>query len=68
MGLLPTPAEILYMKEHINDTKVPGILASNIVCLCIAFSAVSLRFISRRLVRAEFKIDDWMIVLALVGY
>ena len=66
MGL-PTPAEIQYMKVHINDSKVSQILATNIACTLIALLAITLRFASRRLIKADRKADDWFVVIALVG-
>ncbi len=66
MGL-PTPAEIQYMSAHINDSKVGQILATNIACTLIALLAITLRFGSRRLIKADRKADDWLIIIALVG-
>lgn len=66
MSLIPTSADIEYMKNHVADTKVPGILAVNIAGLLIVLIAVALRFVSRRLVRAHYGTDDWTIVFAAV--
>lgn len=63
----PTPAQIQELKKHAHDTKVADILASNIICTVIAYTAVALRFGSRRIVRIERKADDWLIVVATVG-
>lgn len=68
MALSPTPADMQYMQEHINDSKVGDIIAVNVTGICIAILAVSLRFLSRRLVRTEMKADDFMIVVALVSH
>ena len=68
MALLPTTADIQYMKEHIGESRVVGLVAVNVSGLCIAITAVYLRVVSRRLVRAKIKADDWMIALALVGH
>ncbi len=63
----PMPAEIQYMQEHINDSKVGQILATNTACSVIALLAVILRFTSRRLMKADRGADDWLIIIALVG-
>ena len=68
MALLPTSADIQYMKEHIGESKVVGLVAVNVSGLCIGITAVCLRVVSRRLVRAKIKADDWMIAVALVGH
>ncbi len=54
-----------YHQEHIRDSKVADILASNIITLVAAYIAVGLRFLSRRTAKTEYKADDWLIVPAL---
>ena len=67
MSSLPTPAQIQYMQEHINDTLVPNVIAANVICLVLSLVAIVARFVARRLIRASFKWDDWLIVLAWVN-
>ena len=67
MALVPTPADIQYMKEHIRENKADEIIATNVVGLCIASVAVCLRFKSRRLLRTKIHTDDWMITVALAS-
>lgn len=62
---IPTPSEFLYQQEHIHESKVANILASNIITLVAAYIAVGLRFLSRRTAEIEYKADDWLIVSAL---
>ena len=56
-----------YQKEHINDTRVPMIMTSIIAWFIIAYVAVALRFISRRISRTALKGDDWCILGSLVS-
>lgn len=60
------PAEAQYQLAHINESRVPAIVSSQIACLVIAVIAVVLRFVSRRMIKTALKADDWMIVAALV--
>ena len=50
--------------EHAN--KGPLVLGVSICMTVLAITAVTLRFISRRLSRADFWWDDWFILAALV--
>ena len=56
-----------YQEEHITDTKAPMIMTSIIAWFVIAYTAVTLRFISRRLSRTVLKGDDWCILGSLVS-
>ena len=60
-------ADIAYMQQHIQDTLVHPILAVNISCMLIAFVAIWLRIITRRMIRAPLKVDDWTIIGATAG-
>ena len=64
--VLPTPADVVYMEEHIHDTQVPQIIAVNVLCMLIVLVAILLRIISRRMIPAPFKMDDWTIIAATV--
>ncbi|KAL8824018.1 MAG: hypothetical protein Q9170_008272 [Blastenia crenularia] len=64
MSLTPTASDIEYMEAHVKDTEIRGMIAVSMFGICIVVVAVALRFMSRRVVRAEIKADDWIIVLA----
>lgn len=61
-----TPAQLLYEQQHITDNRTPEMIASHVICLTLAFIAVCLRFLSRRIGRIDYTADDWWIVNALV--
>ena len=54
------------MEEHMSDNKIPSIIAVAVTCAVAAYIAVILRFVSRHLLHAQFKADDWFIVAGLV--
>ena len=60
------PAEARYQLAHIHESRAKDINISHFVCLTIAVVAIALRFLSRRISRTALKMDDWMIVAALV--
>ena len=47
-------------------SRQPQLYASIIITYFLAISAVILRFISRRLKKAGWWVDDWLILVALV--
>lgn len=59
MALDPPPG--LYL----NDNRQAGITASMFVTWVLAFISVSLRFIARKLAKAGFWVDDWLMIPAL---
>ena len=61
------PLEIEYEEIHIADDDSATIATVLAVCLFIAFIAVSLRLVFRRMKHQYFMIDDYMTILALVG-
>ena len=63
-----TQQEILYEMEHIGDNKGPSLIAAYAVCISLAYVAVFLRFISRRIGKNALLADDWMVVVALVRH
>ena len=63
----PSPSEIAYEEAHIDQSRQINIAVSNGICLGIAFVAVLLRFISRRLAGTNNGADDWWAWIALVG-
>ena len=66
MATVPTSSEIRYEQLRINETAVPGLLASNIVGLTVAYIAVGLRFLCRRIGRINHDWDDWLAVSGVV--
>ena len=66
MPQIPTAAEVQYMEIHIGDNLRGPLIVAGTICLVAAYIAVAMRFVSRRLIRAEYKADDWFIVAGLV--
>ena len=64
--LPPSPAEILYEKQHIHDDRSKEILAAFSVMIVLAFAAVVLRLIARHIMSLSLKADDYSILAALV--
>ncbi|KAL8910937.1 MAG: hypothetical protein Q9172_007761 [Xanthocarpia lactea] len=62
----PTPAQIDYQLQHIQDDRSDEIIAALGVCLAFAIITVPLRFVSRHLTRAPLKGDDWAVVFGLI--
>ena len=63
----PSASEIAYEKAHVEESRQRNIAVSNAICLSIAFVAVLLRFISRRLAGTNNGPDDWWAWTALVS-
>lgn len=55
-----------YQEKHKNENRGPEIVVSLAIMLTVAYIAVGLRFISRRIVRVKLSYDDWVIVIGLV--
>lgn len=51
---------------RLSETRRPIIYGATISCYLLAVVAVGLRFVSRRLVKADILADDWLIIVALV--
>lgn len=60
--------DIPFQTAHITDNRQPETRAAQIACLVIAYVGVALRFLARRLAKAQITSDDYVIVLALVVY
>lgn len=60
------PQDIAFQTAHDSDHKVSETLGAQIACLAIAYIGVILRFLARRLARAQITSDDYATVLALV--
>lgn len=67
MATVPSPGQLSYQQSHFNETRIPDIIASNVVCLSLACIAVALRFYSRRIKQIRYEADDWLILGGLVG-
>ncbi len=62
----PSPAKLLYEQQHRTDDRSAPLIAANVVCVTLAFVAVWMRFISRRMAKIKYKADDWLSISALV--
>ena len=62
------PQNIAFQTAHITDSRQSETRAAQIACLVIAYVGVALRFLARRLAKAQITSDDYVIVLALVVY
>lgn len=54
-----------YMQAHIDDSRQPKLLATLIICVVLAYVAVTLRFVARHKIRASIGADDVWILIAL---
>lgn len=61
-----SPQEIEYQVSHIRDDRSKTLVFSSAFCMAIAFTAVTLRFLSRSLGNIRFGADDYVIALAFV--
>lgn len=61
-----TASEVAYQEAHIEDDSKLEIIVPTAITLAIAYAAVFLRFVSRRLSRTAIKADDWSVVIGLV--
>lgn len=61
------PDEAQYQLAHIDDNKRVAMATPYIVSLTISFLAVIMRFVSRRIGRAKYGADDWIMLVALVN-
>ncbi|KAJ9205646.1 hypothetical protein DTO027B5_3342 [Paecilomyces variotii] len=60
-----TPEQIQYQMSHKDDDRRAGIVASISIMLVVAYGAVILRVVARRIGRVPLKMDDWMIMVGL---
>jgi hypothetical protein len=67
-AVTPSPAKLLYEQQHITDDRSAPVIAANVACVTLAFIAVCLRFISRRMSKIAYKADDWLSISALVRH
>ena len=62
-----TASEAAYQEAHIEDDSKLVIIVPSAIALAIAYAAVFLRFVSRRLSRTTIKADDRSVVIGLVN-
>lgn len=60
------PEEAQYQLAHVNDSKRSAIVTAYIVSVTTSLLAVIMRFISRRIGRAEYGADDWIMLVGMV--
>ena len=65
MGSL-TQAQLEYMEKHGDDNKQPNLIATCVLCMFFPALGVALRFLARFRVVAGIRLDDWLILAALV--
>ena len=63
----PTPEQIQYMQDHIDEDRRPWLVGVNVSFIAIAVVAVVLRFYARKKVMARLGVDDWLIAAAGVS-
>lgn len=62
----PTPEQIQYQLQHIQDDRSDEIITALGICLAFAIITVLLRFVARHLTGAPLGADDWTILFGLV--
>lgn len=62
-----TPAEVVYINAHLDETRGPRIVAISILLIVVSIVAVMLRFIARNVRKLPWQIDDYFMLPALVG-
>ena len=67
LEFIPSLEEITYQTQHWEDNEGPTVIISTTVFFVLAFATVLLRFVARRVQRIEWRVDDWVILIALVG-
>ena len=64
--VVPTPEQIAYMLEHIDESTVSSIHISSGICVAFTFISLVLRVISRRYTASAFAIDDYFLFVGFV--
>jgi len=59
--------EVQYQIAHKGDNRSANIIAAQTIMLVVAYIAVGLRVLARRVSRAGMGSDDWMMLVALVS-
>lgn len=60
------PKEAQYQLSHINDSKTVSLAIAYLICFPIHVLALTMRFVSRRIGRTEYGVDDWTMLVGLV--
>lgn len=60
------PEQAQYQLAHIHERRRKSIAVAYAICLSIAFVAVIMRFVSRRIGRSSYGADDWSMVVAMI--
>ena len=60
------PAILQYQKDHIHETRAPGLIAFYVIMLTAALASVGLRLASRKCKGLALGLDDYIIVLAAI--
>lgn len=61
MSAPPVPAGV-----NVHDSRRPELYAATIVTYCLALLALGARFLSRRLMKSGYGLDDWFALTAMV--
>ena len=59
--------ELQYEQDHATDMHVHQLITIFAVSLAMAYCAVALRLVSRRVSKTRLSWDDWAIILSLVS-
>ncbi|KAK4031578.1 hypothetical protein C8A01DRAFT_51390 [Parachaetomium inaequale] len=68
MPVIPTPEEIQYMEDHIDESLAPALHISAAVAMTAATVAVILRFLARRKTESGLGGDDYCLFLGYFFY
>ncbi|KAI9669825.1 MAG: hypothetical protein M1817_004566 [Caeruleum heppii] len=60
-----SPEVLAYQRLHWHDDKTPAVIAGSVLLIFFASLAVCLRLLSRKLIGAPWKADDYTIMVAL---
>lgn len=66
MATIPTPAQVQYQQDRIEENRVGNLIAANAACLGFAFIFVGLRFVARWMRKIRCEADDWLVVAGLI--
>lgn len=61
-----SPEEIQYQLQHIHEDRSSDLITTFASCTALAYVAVILRLIARRVNRARIQADDCWVLIALV--
>lgn len=62
MSIMPPPTSF-----DVNETRQPELYAASLATYTLAVIAVNCRFLSRRLLKIRYGLDDWFSLAALVS-